>query len=289
MPLIKSKSKQAFEHNLKAEMKAGKPQDQSLAIAYAMKKKAPKKMAQGGLIKEQNEKTEKLPMPELELEDRAEIAELPKAKPMLAAGGRVISPLAAPSMVKSSAFKARLLDKHGNPIEEIPPQDETEHIGFDDEHAEHSDMMAEGGEVEEPQDEHEEVDVTPALNEALEDKDKAEKSMPKLAEGGEVPMDEAELEHHASIAAAIMAKMKKMAEGGQVDLNENNKEEPNGYYEQNEDEALDWDMDDSQLDHQPEDSNEMADSREEDEENDHDESLVSKIMRKKAKKSAISA
>lgn len=47
MPLIKGKSKNAFEHNLKAEMHAGKPQNQALTIAYSMKRKA-KKMAAGG-------------------------------------------------------------------------------------------------------------------------------------------------------------------------------------------------------------------------------------------------
>lgn len=48
MPLIKSKSPKAFEKNLKAEMHAGKPQDQALAIAYSVKRKAKKKMAEGG-------------------------------------------------------------------------------------------------------------------------------------------------------------------------------------------------------------------------------------------------
>jgi hypothetical protein len=42
MPLKKSKSKKAFSENIKAEMKAGKPQKQSIAIAYAVKRKAEK-------------------------------------------------------------------------------------------------------------------------------------------------------------------------------------------------------------------------------------------------------
>lgn len=37
MPLNKSKSKQAFQENVKAELSAGKPLKQSLAIAYATK------------------------------------------------------------------------------------------------------------------------------------------------------------------------------------------------------------------------------------------------------------
>ena len=49
MPLMTGKSKKAFEHNIKTEMHEGKPMKQSLAIAYAMKKKA-HKMAEGGEV-----------------------------------------------------------------------------------------------------------------------------------------------------------------------------------------------------------------------------------------------
>lgn len=52
MPLIKGKSEKAFKQNIRTEMHAGKPQKQSLAIAYAMKRKAQKKkMAEGGEVK----------------------------------------------------------------------------------------------------------------------------------------------------------------------------------------------------------------------------------------------
>jgi hypothetical protein len=40
MPLVKSASKGAFRANIKAEMKAGKPQKQPVAIAYSVKRKA---------------------------------------------------------------------------------------------------------------------------------------------------------------------------------------------------------------------------------------------------------
>ncbi len=40
MPLVKSKSKKAFSKNVKTEMAAGKPQKQSVAIAYATQRKA---------------------------------------------------------------------------------------------------------------------------------------------------------------------------------------------------------------------------------------------------------
>ena len=42
MPLKKSKSPKAFEANLKAELKAGKPVKQAVAIAYSEKRKAQK-------------------------------------------------------------------------------------------------------------------------------------------------------------------------------------------------------------------------------------------------------
>jgi hypothetical protein len=42
MPLTKSKSPKAFKENIKKEMKAGKPQKQAVAIAYAVAKKAKK-------------------------------------------------------------------------------------------------------------------------------------------------------------------------------------------------------------------------------------------------------
>jgi hypothetical protein len=49
MPLIKSKSDKAFKSNIKAEMAAGKPMKQSVAIAYATKRAA--KKAGGGNVR----------------------------------------------------------------------------------------------------------------------------------------------------------------------------------------------------------------------------------------------
>jgi hypothetical protein len=52
MPLIQGKSKSAFSHNVGAEMHAGKPQAQSVAIAYSEKAKAEhrKHLAMGGKV-----------------------------------------------------------------------------------------------------------------------------------------------------------------------------------------------------------------------------------------------
>jgi hypothetical protein len=40
MPLKKSKSEKAFKSNVRAEIKAGKPEKQAVAIAYAVKRDA---------------------------------------------------------------------------------------------------------------------------------------------------------------------------------------------------------------------------------------------------------
>ena len=43
MPLVKSPSSMAFRKNIKAEVKAGKPVKQAVAIAYSVKREAKKK------------------------------------------------------------------------------------------------------------------------------------------------------------------------------------------------------------------------------------------------------
>lgn len=43
MPLKKSTSEKAFKQNVKAEIKAGKPVKQAVAIAYSVKREAKKK------------------------------------------------------------------------------------------------------------------------------------------------------------------------------------------------------------------------------------------------------
>ena len=43
MPLKKSSSKEAFAKNVRAEVKAGRPAKQAVAIAYSVKRKAAKR------------------------------------------------------------------------------------------------------------------------------------------------------------------------------------------------------------------------------------------------------
>lgn len=58
MPLMNGKSPKAFSKNVSTEMNAGKPQNQALAIAYSMKRKAAaKKMAEGGVASHEHSET----------------------------------------------------------------------------------------------------------------------------------------------------------------------------------------------------------------------------------------
>ena len=59
MPLIKSKSPKAFKENIKAEMAAGKPQKQAVAIAYDVQRRA-KKADGGGLYANIHAKQERI-------------------------------------------------------------------------------------------------------------------------------------------------------------------------------------------------------------------------------------
>jgi hypothetical protein len=47
MPLVKSKSPEAFRKNIKAEVAAGKPIQQAVAIAYSVKRQSAKPTPKG--------------------------------------------------------------------------------------------------------------------------------------------------------------------------------------------------------------------------------------------------
>ena len=127
MPLFKGSSKKAFEHNIKAEMNAGKPQPQALAIAYSVKRKHPKKMAEGGTVAA---KTESRPMPSKRYNDSRDLMqndhETPPAhsgwtdrtpEKAASSGPRPkMQPINAPKMAASSVFKARPADALGRAL-----------------------------------------------------------------------------------------------------------------------------------------------------------------------------
>jgi len=109
---------------------------------------------------------------------------------------------------------------------------------------------------------------------------------PRKPDDSRPPMERYMADHFAegglveSIAEAVM---RKMAEGGQVDLEHHSEEEPNQYYDMNEDTANEEQYDLSQLSKQPEDSNQKGDDEDDEESDKH--GMVSAIRSKmKAKK-----
>ena len=61
MPLIKGKSEKAFKQNIRAEVKAGKPVKQAVAIAYDVKRRAQESKKDGGSVSLAIGRGEKLP------------------------------------------------------------------------------------------------------------------------------------------------------------------------------------------------------------------------------------
>lgn len=62
MPLIKSTSEKDFSKNIKAEIDAGKPQKQAVAIAYSVKRKAEEGKKKGGDVRLSVGRGEKMPV-----------------------------------------------------------------------------------------------------------------------------------------------------------------------------------------------------------------------------------
>lgn len=170
MPLKKSASKKAFSENVRTEMHHGHPQDQSLAIAYSVQRKArrkkhaeggqpepdpspspskvdiilapvkkyvkthtdggPKEYAEGGSISASNEKR---PMPKDRHNDAMDIRENDHMRDNGEDGWTdrpdmkqsqnkpKTQPIKHPRMVPSDAFSARLYDREGNLQESAKP------------------------------------------------------------------------------------------------------------------------------------------------------------------------
>lgn len=121
MPLIHGKSKKAFSHNVEAEMKSGKDQDQSLAIAYSVKRKAgKKKMASGGEVSAANEKR---PTTQETNHDKSEVSKNSSKKEITesqmtsrpdikqSTKGMKTTKIKHPKMVASNVLQTRLRDE----------------------------------------------------------------------------------------------------------------------------------------------------------------------------------
>lgn len=287
MPLMKKKSKTAFSHNVKAEMEAGKPQKQSLAIAYSVKRKA-KKMADGGSVSASDEKR---PMPESRANDSQSISRNSGNKPAHQDGwtdkpteaqakandvrGRKL-PIKRPKMVPTDAFSTRMYDAEGQleesaspgPYDAQPPRHDDEE-GPDRQGPKVPDMASEHSNGRKP-----------------------------YAEGGMAEMEE---EHHASITAAIMSRRNRlhaeidsgahdldsavrMAEGGM--LESEHMEEPNNEDQMSFEALKKENYNSSDLDVDiPRDSAQIGDDREEESENKHDMigSIRSRMKRRQSK------
>lgn len=124
-----SKSKKAFEHNVGAEMEAGKPQDQSLAISYSVKRK---KKAKGGIIKNEQASSEHRPMPQEQDKDSKIVAQNDHKRlngqdnwidnPTVAQAKRPSKvKLSQPKMVESNVIRAKLRDQESDLEQSVKP------------------------------------------------------------------------------------------------------------------------------------------------------------------------
>jgi hypothetical protein len=293
MPLMHKRSQKAFEHNIKAEMEAGKPQKQSLAIAYSVKRKAKKasggmvksgspdmNMAKGGMVNE-SAKSEHRPMPSEMDNDAAEVrrnkgdkapsqdkmTDQPERKQSTKGG---VFALKEPKIMEGATFKSKkrdamdemerdeerhLMDSDAPASPDEQPNREKDEEGPDrqgdkvpdmqDEHSTRRKPYAKGGEIEASDEEkHPDSmyeddlqDLDPSEDEGLMMADDHDEMGPDrqgdkvsdmeephnadedkaygYADGGSVHNEE-ELEHAASLAAAIMAKRRMMARGGPI-------------------------------------------------------------------------
>ncbi len=196
---------------------------------------------------------------------------------MQAKKGMRTTPIKHPTMKQSPVFKTKMRDEEDDMMDSMPPSSPKDQPPMSDD----------------------ELDATKNGNRVHPMKMMAEGGMTDHEDMGHDEM-EMEMDHHDSIAAAIMARRDrlhaeidsgahdldeavKMAEGGEVDLGDSHVEEPN-----NEDqmsfEALkkeNYNSSDLDMD-QPDDSNEIGDEREENTSDPHD--MVDKIRRKRSLK-----
>lgn len=294
----------------------------NLALAYDLKKKNKKKMAEGGSVDE-SASSERRPMPDQKAADAKMVSrnsakkapsqdswtDTPTEKQAVMNNGRKALKIKHPRMVPSDAFSVRLRSDEDDLQESAKPKLAeggmiNEEVSM---HDAEEDMVEHPARLEEDDDQ-----MAPAKDEFMAD---------HFAHGGQVDIDEEEaIEHAASIASAIMARKKRLAqdsgshdedqaeryaEGGEIkshdsiysddsdevdlsrnadeDANEEDQLSFNALRKENYSESEGL----KQLD-SPDDSNEHADMREDESENKHDSRVVSAIRRKMRMKSPIS-
>jgi len=244
MPLMPGKSRKAFNHNVKVEMEAGKPQKQALAIAYHQKRK--KKYAKGGPIKNESAASEARPMPSERDKDSRMVARNDHKKPLVesdmtsrpdikqARKGLKTTPIKHPKMVPSTGFTAKLRSQEDDQMESMRPNNGAQRQPsemYDEAGADRKGPVpptqkkfAKGGKINEavsfedaeddnaehPDDlEMDDDQMRPDEDDYMSDQDEA-----MYADGGLVDEEREEMED-ASIAAACMSK-RRMARGGKI-------------------------------------------------------------------------
>lgn len=287
----------------------------NLAMAMELQRRnKPKKMADGGLLDSvvkatsdfYNAKDPNASKKPVEQDPRKIQPKGPsETTHQYAEGGEVMkskyTKIKHPSFQESPTFKVKMRSNEDDMESSMPPQKHSgmsENKGPAKESYDNKDAskprFAKGGMINEEvsmNQAEEDADVHPAGLESDNDMmspAEDEYMAAKFAEGGMAhemdmqPNPEAEDEHYDSVAAAIMAKRKKFAEGGRVDIESNEDESPNQYYSRNEAILKEHYGDDLDQIHQPMDSNQHGDMREDDAENKLD--MVSAIRRKMSSK-----
>ena len=212
MPLIQGKSKKAFGENVGAEMHAGKPQKQALAIAYSIKRKNQhkkhKKMAKGGEVREDSARSESRPMPDKEYNDSV-MANHNKNMKALKEDDWTDNPtvkqaqkpsktkLSRPKLVGSDAFSVRYKDEIDADLDRIdseyPESDKAQPKKSYDEQG----PNRQGPKVRDMEDEHVthgkpykmETEHDDAMDEAEPDMKKTQSPLGRYAQGGQVDED----------------------------------------------------------------------------------------------------
>lgn len=190
------------------------------------------KYAQGGPV---SAKTEARPMPGHEEMQKnplpmSKMLDKPTEAQVISNNGRMVKPIKHPSMVQSPVFKVKLRSQEDDLMSSKAPAAPTEQPEHDD-NEEGADrqgppvhkmkMMASGGMINDEvsmHDAEEDEAIHPMSLESDDDQmapheeEFMSSKMPAYAEGGRIePMDEEEMEHYDSMAAAIMAKRDRQA------------------------------------------------------------------------------
>ncbi len=323
MPLIRGKSKKAFEHNLKTEMHEGKPQDQALAIAYSVKRK--KKMAEGGKVDKDPTETAhgskrmhgylshgESPTDEVGYKNRNRSSDMDHGQKKGPQGyGKYqeqaqnqkgihtpVSGVTGFPGAKGSSEAGKMATEtwKGEPHRELREHGKELHKKKLEEMRSMPKPklkgLAEGGRVTPTSGprmtESSHIHHQPRTEASTGHLDERYGKMSKYADGGDVE-DERDIEHHASIAAAMMARDEEremMAEGGHIDITDNAEEAPSDAADEYTEAALkeNYDSDMMHVD-QPSDSNEHGDELHDEDE--HGMTMIEKIMHRHSKRSPI--